>query len=444
MEVETALVTDKSEYLQVSPAYLILCSEELIATIEQVAMEVEEGPYKEECMIYLESVADDIESLFKLKRYVTPRYHFRSNDMKVSFWQHIRHHGTEESMLKYLRISRTMFLSIAEKMRDNLPVSRDTATHGIKRGQPPKFDYIDLTALALRYFQTAMQLPLAIEFGATEPLISKTLTLALKAFHTSILEFDVAKPRYPTTEEAETMFEAIIKQHGPPPMNIEVPYAIALALDGTFTPVHTSKNATENMNRHSANKGDGLNHIIMINYFGEVVDYELCRLGSCHDSRAARDVFARHRDPDYNASKTAVVVDSGFKGNADSVWQSDFAPVYMPLVKKRVPKQHYKLLQTWSKWLTTIRQAIEMFNGNIKRSFPLFTKEILQGQEKSHGRNMESIIYLWNFRTRVLGYNEVQTTYKKNVDEDFEKMLREDTIESYIQKAIDNYGMNIY
>jgi hypothetical protein len=64
-----------------------------------------------------------------------------------------------------------------------------------------------------------------------------------------------------------------------------------------------------------------------------------------------------------------------------------------------------------SRWITTIRQPIEMMNAALKRGFPRLTCSIKLHDLEFAKRDIELIIRLSNFRTRECKWNEVRNTY---------------------------------
>jgi len=88
------------------------------------------------------------------------------------------------AFIRFLAFPPFVFDIICELVRahPDLPASRDPARAVGRRGQTPRFDYIDLTAMALRRFQlnsTKMLEILMIEFGATQSVISRSLSIIL-------------------------------------------------------------------------------------------------------------------------------------------------------------------------------------------------------------------------------------------------------------------------
>jgi hypothetical protein len=102
-----------------------------------------------------------------------------------------------------------------------------------------------------------------------------------------------------------------------------------------------------------------------------------------------------------------------------------FKPIFRPmgLGTYDIPE-----LQDWvmkcSKCFTALRKCNEMVNGGIKRTFPRILHPMRSEERDDLGRNSEIVIRLWNYRTRVLGFNEVQTISSRRTDPFFCAALR--------------------
>ena len=56
-------------------------------------------------------------------------------------------------------------------------------------------------------------------------------------------------------------------------------------------------------------------------------------------------------------------------------------------------------------------------------------------EKKEHIRDMVTICHLWNLRTRIVGYNELKTTYWTHIDDNWAEQLRCGSLEEYMKIA---------
>ena len=79
-------------------------------------------------------------------------------------------------------------------------------------------------------------------FGVNKATMSDALRLACAALRAAIADHPLAVPRYPTKEESDLMFEAMVTRHGPPPFPI--PNA-SVYLDGANSHLKKAGNEVE-------------------------------------------------------------------------------------------------------------------------------------------------------------------------------------------------------
>jgi hypothetical protein len=243
-------------------------------------------------------------------------------------------------------------------------------------GRKPRHDYADLAALGLRYFQVQSIDQLCMEFGCVDGIIYRDIQEARELLHEVVLSIPQADVVYPNKVEAELMYEALCSHQGYPPDEVRPAFPIALAIDGTFTEGQAPSNQEEAAKRYSLHKGQGYNHIFLVNYAGEIVDYEIVCLGSMHDARASFNIFDRIFNPNINKAKVGVVADAGFIGYATNKWTDRHASVYVPMTERDSKKKWPKYEIEFSNWIVVARSRIKLFNGNFKEIFPFLRKKV--------------------------------------------------------------------
>lgn len=81
-----------------------------------------------------------------------------------------------------------------------------------------------------------------------------------------------------------------------------------------------------------------------------------------------------------------------------------------------------------------MRQSNDHGNGGLKRAFPILDVPFRFDDNPRLLRDMEMCIRLWNMRTRLVGWNQVQTTYMRHADDDFtDVLLANNTVDEHLE-----------
>jgi len=169
---------------------------------------------------------------------------------------------------------------------------------------------------------------------------------------------------------------------------------------------------------------------------GTIVDYSICNYGTVNDERASVDILMRHRSPATNPLKLGLVLDSGWKARETFTDGSDGRPqVTRPLTALDVVDPSVReALERASANLVVFRQSNEHGNGGLKRAFPILIMPVRYDDRPRLERDMEMCIRLWNMKTRVVGWNQINTTYMRHADADFADVLKAgNTLEAHME-----------
>jgi hypothetical protein len=136
-------------------------------------------------------------------------------------------------------------------------------------------------------------------------------------------------------------------------------------------------------------------------------------------------MIARHMDPLHNPLGLGLILDSGWRTEATFNDGFDGRPqVARPLIKSDLfAPENKDALERASANLVVFRQSNEHGNGGLKRAFPLLTEKVRFDDRHILERDMEMCVRLWNMRTRLVGWNQVNTTYMRHADDDFARCL---------------------
>jgi hypothetical protein len=356
----------------------------------------------------------------------SPRYYYVATDFAgKSFWQSLRTapERRDGALMQFLGVPWFLFHKLVQAMSARLPAKYNTQMGPVRsRGRPSAFDAMDMTALALRRYQTqGGQEALQIDFGAAKTVISRYLCYALHHFDCMVKTFPRAEIRYPTLTEATMMWYGVVAQFGEPPAALA--HFVALTVDGTATPVKKSADAVKQKMYYSGNKGDCTNNILVKDFWGLACDYVLGAPGSCHDMGISSGIFNRHSSEEHNPHGLAMLADSGFKGACQNAVEGG-APVYRPLTKENVETEHLAQFEAWSAWVTRVRQVDEWGQAAIKHSFPYFASPVRVQDLEEHIGHQLAILHLHNLRTRAVGFNQLTTTLKRHMDSNYAEQLQ--------------------
>jgi hypothetical protein len=380
----------------------------------------------------------------------SPRYYYVSGDMRGglvnSFWRHLRHSRRDGALLRFLGVPFFMFDKICERARAFLPRFDRTAPVGFGRGRRSTFDHVDVIAVALRRLQMAGT-PLKfmeIDFATVDSTLSGShgiIEVGRRALLQAIREWDPAAVRYPTLKETQKAWHGVVTQLGPPPMNTP---PVVLLMDGTTTPIFNVSNIAQ-QRLFVGSKGRTENHILVFCADGTISDYSIGNPGCMHDSRVAEQCIARHQDLEINVHGVAMVVDSGFRGHAHNgtaaAGKEGLPPIWRPLQSEMVPAHLLNWYKKCSAWTVSYRQYNEHGNAGFKKAFPLLSTPCLVSDRERRHVDFLTCIFLWNARTRMVGYNQIRTKVLGHTDDHLHELLSTCTnVDEYMRLAAQRWA----
>jgi len=296
---------------------------------------------------------------------------------------------------------------------------------GVGTGRASRLGDADRLALALRHMITVgTQRSLQFDFGAAGAVVCRELMPALR----DLLEVLKAEPdancRFPSLTEAHEMELGVRKQWGDPPHGADFADPVVLSLDGTVTPILGVSSIAEQRLYAYRNKYHALNHVFLFDMYGRVCAYSICAIGTMHDARLAAPLIEAQQSLLTNPHRLGAVVDSGFVGVATN-GSGGKPAIFRPLMTEMIPADpiRAKLCRAFSAYITTRRQPNEWGNGALKRSFPRINVPVQLRQLEDYRVVLEVAIHLNNFRTRRIGINQLQTTFRRHVNDNFRAQL---------------------
>lgn len=171
-------------------------------------------------------------------------------------------------------------------------------------------------------------------------------------------------------------------------------------------------------------KGHCLNNILAFLVDGTICDYVLGGFGCSHDSAVAVPLFERLNNPAVNPGKVGALVDHAFIKFCNNGVNGQ--PIVVRPTKAGDKANNVSFAKKVSAWVVRARQFNEHGNGQLKRSFPLFARKTSVTNARALAKqleDMEMCIRLYNARTRIVGFNEVKSTFMPHIDRNFAEQL---------------------
>ena len=359
----------------------------------------------------------------------SPRVYVSAADLGAkasSIWERMKTTQSEAAFLKLLGMSPNMFRLLVETADDmhELDSYRPLAS---KRGPKHILSVTDVLAICVRMYLSPpvcnINETLAIFFCVSQPVIWRALNIGLPVLLRLLRTIPLSALEYPGDEDKEALLNAykgMEGKFGKCPFHLEG-IMLALMIDGTNTPACRHRIALIDDCLFSKMKGYSWNTQLIVSFLGLIVDFDPGWFGCVHDGRASRKLLARWRNKDINTLGLSLLADVGYKATStglEGVSSDSPSGQYMfrPSGKTQTIPELGEWVKRASNWLTKMRQMNEMVNGGIKRAYPYILKARRFEDQALLQRDWEIVCRLWNFRTRVMGFNEARTISTRHTD----------------------------
>ena len=402
----------------------------------------------------------------------------------VSLWSFFRRERGDVAFMRFLGVPLVVYDALCDHMRPHLDAYDDKV---LRRGPRTRLDYFDVVAITLRRLQVygpKWKEVLELEFGAAATVVWRALQHGKVAILIVLRFLPASAVRYHTVEELDIAWEGLVAQHGAPPWAAKfrdgplvgqykwpeiAGIRVGYGLDGTVTPALRPGNQFDEAAVKGV-KGHSFNHLIGTSICGLVVDYTSCVAGTFNDSRISVDQLKRLANRVLNPAQSfCVALDNGWR-----------FPVTFPLPEQfAAHRQYVQGKSMWmrplregdssplglrgyteacSTWLTIVRQHGEWLNGGLKSQFPVLVTPVRVDQELELRMDFEIVrflrcryffsrcltalptptllqcVRLYNLRSRIVGWNQIRTTYLRHSDANFQEQLNCATADEYLRK----------
>lgn len=375
---------------------------------------------------------------------VSPRArHLAYHMQETSFWAHLRDKRKDGAFMRFTGLHIEGFRQLGVAFKPFVPKYDRDVPRGF--GRSPVMDHWDLLAFMLCRLQLLTRKDnqvLAQTFKMSGGNVTKTVAYALPRFFNCLRANHLARIEYPTQAAVDAMEVAYVAQHGAPVWGPVVARQlnVALIIDGSLSPVVAS--GDDEIQRRYADHHDGhsLNNIATITLGGVIADATVGHFGPTHDFRASAAMIARHQNPAFNVDLLGLFGDAAWVGARTTYAQvlAGRPAILTPATTGFFVAAHAAWNAAVDAEITRRRVNVERFFGNHHKSFPRWNRIALMADVESGdtSKDLMTMLYVWNFRTRVLGYNAVQTTYLRHVSDWFAVALRgaaaRDPLEFYL------------
>ena len=148
---------------------------------------------------------------------------------------------------------------------------------------------------------------------------------------------------------------------------------------------------------------------IIVTYIGDIIACNLNCPGSWHDSRVAKPIFERLRTttpPGYY-----LVTDTAFPRGTDQILGKIKAPMKSGTRLPRDSDEREEAMR-FDRQLLSYRQTAEWGMRAIQGSFGRLRVPLPINYTEARGDLLETIVRLYNLRSRTIGYNQIRSVYE--------------------------------
>jgi hypothetical protein len=316
-------------------------------------------------------------------------------------WIKLYRHGDASSFLTMTGLSRQAFSLLLNVL---FPDNQQPK----KAGRPPLMDPTAQLGLYLFYIGSTMGIKhLCLIFGITPSVCSRTIRAMLLLVVRKLFRHPLAMVHFPDADKM-AMFARLINLREPE-VNDVIGFMDGISLSSECTSEQFEQNAM-----YSGYHSDTMvNNIFAYGPDGKVF---LCAInfpGSWHDGSITANILPFIQN---NIGRYKMCVDQGFPRSGDAA-EILVGPISRKKAAKLAPNLRPYLLRL-SNVYVSLRQASEWGMRGLQGSFPRCKKR-LPGNPLKRKRVIQSIVLVHNFRTEVVGLNQIRTVF----DPEYERYI---------------------
>jgi len=317
---------------------------------------------------------------------------------KYSPWKRLLYHGDAQSFLNITGFTRDAFASLAMVMREE-PVDFS------KGGRPKQLSVEDELGLTLLFLNSRAELRFfSMVFGVIPSTASKTIRRTLKKIIRRLRNNEIAAIKFPDENKMHEL-AALVEAREPAVTNV-----IGFADGVTFATQCGSEPVVQTEHYSGYGHDTKINNVLVFSSEGKVIYACLNYPGSWHDSQVAAHLFD---EVVKSIGDYALCVDSGFPRRGD-VEGKLVGPTGALALANMLPANRAAEIARHGVHVS-LRQSAEWGMRALQGTFSRL-KVRLTANRKDRRDILLAIVLLHNFRTELVGLNQINTVFKEDYE----------------------------
>ena len=319
----------------------------------------------------------------------------------LSPWRRLYEYGDPSSFLHVTGLTREAF-----EMLLGVVFAPGHRLRQRRRGRPWSLPMDGHLGLLLCYLGSQMNLKwLCLIFGITPSACSRILHYILRLTVKRLRHHPLARVKFPNEEEMQQYADMI--RHREPSVTDVIGF-----MDGvSFTTECTDERVEQNAYYCGYDCDTMVNNVFIFGPDGKIFFCAINYPGSWADGTLTARFFAHIKQ---RIGRHKICVDQGFprSGEASGIL---VGPIPERSARRLHPAVHDNLLRL-SNVYTSLRQASEWGMRGMQGTFPRCKKRLPSDRVKRR-LVIESIIFINNFRTHIVGLNQISTVFNPEYEQ---------------------------
>ena len=317
-------------------------------------------------------------------------------------WCQVLHHADEESFMNLTGFSRLAFTMLV----DDIFPHRHAVNLPAKRGRPCLLDEEGKVGLYLYFVNSKMEEKhLALIFGITPSTVSRELSVMRRRMVSRLLQNPRSRIQWPD-DQTMSEFADLVRLREP-----SVPDVIGF-VDGLSLTVQCDDDIEVQNSYYNGYMHDTcVNNVFAFSPYGKIIFAQINFPGSFHDSTVAAALI------DITIRRIGIYklcVDQGFPRSGD-LFDRFVGPISAATRLRLAPLLRDLVLERHNTYVS-LRQASEWGMRALQGCFCRLKSRLTSDGEKRR-QIILSIILLHNYRTHVVGLNQIATVFNPEYDQ---------------------------
>jgi len=334
-------------------------------------------------------------------------------------WRHLYENGDEASFLNLTGFSRAAFHQLHEYMyRDNeLP----------RTGRPRLLNTEDELGIILFYLGSSMTIShLCLIFGCTPSRCSDIINNQLLSLSRRLKNHPKARIHWPSTLREKEYLADLVHRRAPNVVDV-----IGFT-DGLSLPIQCASDPISQATNYNGYHHDTMiNNVFCFSPTGKIIFAGISFPGSWHDSQVSLSLISKVVR---NIGDFKICVDQGFPRSGDLL--NKFVGPLSRRARSNLPEETRRAALRRHNTYVSLRQSSEWGMRALQGTF-VRMKSRLTSNKRKRRQILTVIILLHNFRTDVVGLNQIATVF--NVEyESYLNIRNYDRIAQYYENVEDS------